>query len=115
MFKFEIDHGKKLFMVSVWGFYTEEVANDFVKKYNEEVKKITPKDYTLVVNPENLTTSKQEMLPILKGCFQFYMQGGFKKIYMITPTSTSSAMQLKRVARETNFTADFINSLEEAV
>jgi len=115
MYKFEVNKEKKEFIITVWGFYTEDVANEFVKVYNEEVKKVVPKDYILVVDPDKLSTSKPELLPILTGCFQFYMQGGFKKIYMITPTSTATAMQLKRIAKDTNFTGTFIKSISEAV
>lgn len=115
MFKFKKDLISKKLIISVWGFYNEKIAKDFMSAYNKEILSIRPKEYILIVDPTDLVTSRQEMLPILQGCFRFYMKDGFKKIYMISPKSATSDMQLKKIAKQTNFTGKFIKDISEAI
>lgn len=113
MFKFEKDLKNKRIIITVWGFYTPKIANDFITAYSREISSINPKEYVLIVDPTDLITSKQELIPILQGCFKFYMRDGFRKVYMISPKSPTSDMQLKKIAKQTSFTGEFIKSLSD--
>ncbi|PAB60681.1 hypothetical protein [Anaeromicrobium sediminis] len=101
------DNGKKVILMEVRGFFRPEDGESFLKDYNSMVSKVKPSEYTLVVDPENLKTSAKDMLPVLKGCFELYGSSGFKKILMITPTSATSAMQLKNVQKDTGVKMEF--------
>lgn len=113
MFKMTIDKQKKVFRAEVSGFMTMELAEKFVKDYEEIVSKINPKEYTLIVGAKELKASTRETLPILAECFKFYMKDGFKQIYMTKADSPTCQMQLKRVGKETNFTGTFVE--EDAI
>lgn len=110
MYTLKLDKVKKVFTATVSGFITPEMGNAFVKDYEKEIKGINPKDYTLVVDSTDLKPSPKESIPVLKGCFEFYMKDGFKVIRMVEASSATTNMQLKRVARETNFTGTFVKS-----
>ena len=53
------------------------------------------------------------MLPVLKNCISMYKDTGFKKVVSTLPKSSTAAMQLKKVIKEMNFDATFINSMSE--
>lgn len=104
------DKEKKVILMDVRGFFKPEDGESFIKDYNSIVSKIKPSEYTLVVDPEDLRTSSQDMLPVLKGCFELYESSGFKEVLMITPTSAISAMQLKNVQKDTGVRMEFVKS-----
>lgn len=111
MYTLKLDKVKKVFTATVGGFITPEMGEAFVKDYTKEIKGINPKDFTLVVDSTELKPSPADSIPILKGCFEFYMKDGFKKILMVEAKSATTNMQLKRVGRETNFTGEFVKSV----
>lgn len=115
MYEINVDKGKKTFTIKVGGFFDETEGKKFVDEYAKKTTQVNPSEYSLIIGGENLSVSKPEMLPVLKAVFEMYKSSNFKKSFGTLPESTISAMQLKRVARETNFDIIFVNSIEEAL
>lgn len=104
------DNEKKAIVMEVRGFFKPEDGESFIKDYNSMIAKVNPSEYTLVVDPEDLKTSSQDMIPVLKGCFELYKSSGFKEVLMVTPTSAISTMQLKNIQKETGVKMEFVKS-----
>lgn len=109
-YEMDLDTGKKVFVAEVKGFFKLEVGQLFIDDYNKVISKINPSEYTLVVDPETLKTASQDLIPTLKACYKLYESSKFKKVLMVTPSSAISAMQLRKVQKETGVEMEFVDS-----
>ncbi|WP_068621002.1 hypothetical protein [Paenibacillus tuaregi] len=114
MFVFEKKQAEKALAITVSGFMKPDEAEAFLKEYNEHINSINPAEYTLIIDSTNLAVSKQDMLPVLEGCFKLYMSNGFKKIMMVNPSSVVAKNQMHKLAETIAYTGIFVDSLEEA-
>lgn len=115
MYEISVDKVKKTFTINVGGFFDETEGKKFVDEYAQKTNQVNPYEYSLIICGENLAVSKPEMLPVLKSVFEMYKGSNFNKSFGTLPESTISAMQLQRVARETNFDITFVKTIEEAL
>jgi hypothetical protein len=115
MFEIKVDSVKKALIIKVGGFFQEEEAKDFINTYNRNVASIRPSEYNLVLVADELSTSKQEMLPVLEGVINMYKSTGFKNYYSTTPRSVIAKIQLNKVAVKCNMKVTFGGSLEETL
>lgn len=108
--KFDMDlvMEKKVFFTSVRGFYNIEDGADFLDNYNKIVKKINPREYSFVLECEDLKTLSQEMTLVLENCFDLYKATRFKKVYCIEPSSSIALIQLKKIQRTTGLDVEFV-------
>ena len=106
---------KKVLLIELEGFAQTETAVNFVEEYNKAVSKIKGKGYTLIVDSSNLSTFKPDILPILANCYKLYMSSDFVRIFMINPKQGICKMQVQRVAKNTNFSGVFLDSLDDAM
>lgn len=109
----QMDHDKKVYHITLDGFASPEQREEIGKAFQEAVASINPTEYSLVFDCRKLATFKPELLPILESYYQFYMKMGFKKVIIIKPQHTPSAMQIQRVAKNVNFFPVFIQTVEE--
>lgn len=114
MFKFEKKQAEKVLVITVGGFMKPDEAEAFLKEYEENVNSIKPSEYNLIIDSTDLSVSKQDMLPVLEGCFNLYMSNGFKTILMINPSSVIAKSQMQKLAQSISYTGIFMDSLEEA-
>lgn len=114
MFVFEKKQAEKKLVITVSGFMKPDEADAFLKEYDENIKSINPAEYTLIIDSTDLAVSKQDMLPVLEGCFQLYMSNGFKKIMMVNPSSVIAKSQMKKLAESISYTGIFVDTMEEA-
>jgi hypothetical protein len=115
MFEMRVEPSKKAFIIKVGGFFQEEEAKDFISTYNRNVASFRPAEYNLVLVADELSTSKQEMLPVLEGVINMYRSTGFKNYYSTTPISVIAKIQLNKIAQKCNMNVIFVGSLEEVL
>jgi len=112
---FEVNNQHKAFIITLGGFAQTNRAANFVDDLKQEVSKIEPKNYSLIVDSTELKTFKTEILPVLEKSYAFYMSLGFKRILMVSPRRVTPRLQLKRIAKKVNFTGEFVVNLDEAL
>jgi hypothetical protein len=110
MKKYEIslDNVKKEMKVKVWGMYEPDDAKNFVEDFTKALSPIQPSEFVLSFDCEELKVSKQEMVPMLEGCFKMYKDLGFKKVLMRPGNNVTLKMQLSRVSRNTGLAIEQI-------
>jgi len=111
--KIENNKSKKILMIELEGFSQTETAVKFVESYNKAVVETKGKNYTLLIDSTNLSSFKPEILPILEKCYALYMSSGFSQIFVINPKQAACKMQLQRIAKKTNFSGVFVNSIND--
>lgn len=112
---FENKTNDKVLVITLGGFTNLETSKSFVDLLKKEVAQVKPNEYSLVIDPSELLPFKPEILPILDQSYKLYMSFGFKHIFMVNPKNITSKMQLNRIARSSNFTGVFVNTLDEAL
>jgi hypothetical protein len=114
MYEINLDNTNKRIIITFAGFMNEVEGDKFFNEYNQEIRKISSKDYSLVLNIEEMKAIEQKNLPKMKESFNLYKAAGFKKMFALKPKSVITSMQLKRVLNELNYTIIPINNLCEA-
>lgn len=109
----QMDHEKKVYHIVMEGFASPEQKEIIAKAFMTAIASINPSEYSLVFDCRKLATFKPELLPELETYYKFYMSMGFKKVIIIKPQHTPSAMQLQRVAKKVNFFPVFIQTEQE--
>ncbi|GIN39155.1 MULTISPECIES: hypothetical protein [Heyndrickxia] len=112
---FQTDSRNKAFIITIEGFAEVDRAADFVGKLKNEVSTIDVNNYTLIADGTHLKTFKPEILPLLEKSYALYMSLGFKKVLVVNPQRVTPRLQVKRVAKNVQFTGEFIPSLQEAL
>ncbi|MFW6022256.1 MAG: hypothetical protein ACOCQW_01915 [Halanaerobiaceae bacterium] len=107
----ENNSNKKKFYVKVCDFFQEKDAENFIRDYNNIVKKLNPGEYKLIIDSSELKTSSEEIISKLQECLKFYMKDNFSEVIMINPEDSSSRMQLHQLTKSINFTVGFVDSI----
>lgn len=115
MFKIELNKIKKVLTITVGGFFKEEEGRDFLQDYQSKVNSIKPAEYALIVDGTDLSTSKQDMLPVLSNCMSLYKGTGFKKALGVYPKSVTASIQLKKVASQIGLPMEFGKTVDEVM
>lgn len=113
MYKIEINEIKKVFIVTVDGFIQEDEGMQFLEDYKNNVSKINPKEYSMIIEGKYLVVSKQEMLPVLGQAISMYIDTGFKKYFGTYPKSAIAKVQLIKIIKDKNFDVIFEDSIEK--
>lgn len=100
-----VDHPTKVFHIDLYGFYGVDTAELFFVDYEKYSSPLNKTDYSIVINCENLSTFKADILPYLRDAYKAYAE--FKEVYFINPGNTVGKVQLKRVAREVDLLERF--------
>lgn len=106
------DIQKKTVTITFVGYAGEVFTPDFVKQLNNEVNKIDPSKFTLVIDCVDLRVFKNEKLYRLREAFALYKSFGFNEIVFINPLKATPRLQLKRIAKEEKLPAKFISKEE---
>ncbi|WP_419883524.1 hypothetical protein ACN6MY_08215 [Peribacillus sp. B-H-3] len=112
---FETNQKAKAFIITLGGFAETDKASNFVDLLKQETAKLHVKDFTLIVDSSELRTFKHSILPVLEQSYALYMSLGFKKILMVKPLHVTPRLQLKRIAKNTGFTGQFVDSRQDAL
>lgn len=88
----------KEIVVILEGTFNEQTTQSFVKDFNSEMGKIVPSAYEILFDASKFNVMKQEMIPMLEGCFKLYKTLNFREIKMILGNPILN-MQVNRVAR----------------
>ena len=113
---FQTDERNHAFIITIAGFFgVTESAGNFVDDLKKEVSKIRVRDYKLIVDSSDLRTFKPEILPVLETSYGLYMSLGFQRILMVTPQRVTPRLQLRRIAKKTKFTGEFVENLQLAL
>lgn len=98
-----VDKLKKIMIAKPKGTYTIEDAKQAIIDYQNTIKSIDPKQYTLEIDCQELNVTAPDTVPMLEKCFEMYNETGFKKIeFIVLEDSPIIKMQLGRIARKTN-------------
>jgi hypothetical protein len=112
---FKTDQKNNAFIITITGFAGTEKASTFVQDLKDEVSRIDVKNFTLIADGTDLKTFKPEILIVLEKSYALYMSLGFKKVIVVNPVRVTPRLQIKRVAKNVNFTGEFINTLQNAL
>ena len=89
----------KVINAKVKGVFKPEDAAYFVAEYTNIVNQIDAKEYELIFDCTELRVNTQDMVTVLKGCFDMYKKDEFKKLVFDCGSNLSLKMQCNRVAR----------------
>lgn len=101
-----MDFEGKVFHIDLYGFYGVDDAEQFFVDYEKHTSQINKKDYHIVINCQNLSTFRPDILPYLKEAYKGYAE--FKAVHFVNPPTPTGKMQLKRIAKEVNLHEQFI-------
>lgn len=108
----EVNKETNEFFCCVNGTYTEQDALDSINAYNEVVATLDPQKSTLVIDCNGLDAQTQDLAQLLKGCFEMYKATGFKEVQLVGSSSMTQLSQMKRLAKEADFSIKFIKSFD---
>lgn len=94
--------------VNVEGLFTTDEATAFIAEYKSTVSKMGSKD-AIELDCTKIKTSTPETLPMLESCFKMYKEDFNKIIMDVTGTAATTKLQLKRIARQAELEAQFID------
>jgi len=103
-YNIDVTTNDKSLKIKLEGNFTETDAINFIRDFDGEAKKIQTKEYNLSFDASSLKVSPQQMLPVLKGCFETYKRLGFKKVHINIGSSAVLKMQVNRVIKEVGLT-----------
>lgn len=105
-----IDNDKKTINISLQGFATAEQKQQIAEAFQRILSSIVPQEYFLIYDCRKLSTFTPALAKELESYYELYKKVGFKKVIIIKPIHTPSAMQLKRVAQKANFDPHFAST-----
>lgn len=103
-----LDKANKELKVKVWGMFEPEDATSFLVDFKKTVSTIQPSEFVLSFDTGELKVSKQEMMPMLEGCFKMYKDLAFRKVSIGTKDNTILKMQLNRIAKKIELDIELI-------
>lgn len=89
----------KIIYAKVKGAFEPEDAAYFVSEYTKIVEQVDAKEYELRFDCTELRVNSQDMVPLLKNCFDMYKKDGFKKVIFDCGSNAALRMQCGRVSR----------------
>lgn len=116
MIKIDIDPIKKTFKVTVSGMVTANEAREYLNNYEQSIKKIDPKQYTMIMDAREQKTVTQDVISLLEEAIKMYADTPFAKKYAIIIDSAVAMLQVKRVGKDDlSQQFEFVKSLDEAL
>lgn len=115
MYEMNLDQTNKTFQVKVVGFIKEDEAQRYMTDFQANVNKISPAEYTLVVDGTEQAATPQDNIENLKGALKFYETSGFNKVAIVEPKSAVSRVQVNKCVKDINFKGKVFKTLEEAL
>jgi hypothetical protein len=103
-----VDKIKKILSIRIWGMFEPEDANSFVEDLMKTVSLLQASEFTLSFDAEELKVSKQEMVPMLEGCFKMYKEIGFNRVIANLGNSAILKSQISRVARNAGLSIEIV-------
>lgn len=110
----KVDDDKKTMYVKTSGFFKEEDALAYINEFQATLKKINVPTFKLIVDAIDQKAVPQNVIDEVKGALKLYMDCGFKKVVILTPSSPTAKMQAQSCAKEINFSGEFVDNLEMA-
>ncbi|ABR36143.1 MULTISPECIES: hypothetical protein [Clostridium] len=107
-YQLSLDKAKKEINIRIWGMFEPNDANSFVEDFRKELSPIQTSEYVLNFDARELNVSRQEMLPMLEGCFQMYKACKFVKVIANVGSNITLKMQLSRISRNTGLVIEII-------
>lgn len=112
MFKFNVDNAKKVVTITVGGFFSPEEAGQYIAKYQETIRSITPSAFTLLIDGTEQKLAAKNLIEQYQGAVDMYLSSNFKKNIIVLPASAVAVMQIK--ALKGGEKINFVKSLSEA-
>ncbi|SHH13087.1 hypothetical protein [Tepidibacter thalassicus] len=113
MVKMKINEEKNVCLIDIGGFVTKENINKFLKEYKENIKKIKPTKYKLIIHPKEFKTDEED---VIKTSFRKFLKTGFKKIFIVDALGLTDNIKLNKLERKFFFSrVKIVNSIEEAL
>jgi hypothetical protein len=109
---FDVNQDKKIYRINLEGFAEAETTTKAVDGLIEKLNGFPVADWSIVIDCQNLSTFKPDILPILARCYKDIYEK-FGKAVLINPKKAVGRSQLQRIARETNFTGSFVDTEQE--
>lgn len=113
MFNFNVNQSKKAIFVTVEGYFSESDALAYLAEYQKTVKSVVPSQYILVVDGRGQKTTAQDVVAEMQQAVDMYLSSGFKKVFIVNPSSPTAKMQVKRLRDYDK--VNFIDTPEEAL
>lgn len=108
------DMGNKLIWCDLMGFADVAKTKQAVDEFEASLPTFPVQDFTIVINSEKLHVFKPDILPILEHCYKNIYEK-FGRCIMVDPENAVAKSQLRRVARNTDFSGTFVNTKQDAL
>ncbi|MDF2520796.1 MAG: hypothetical protein K0R84_1424 [Clostridia bacterium] len=107
MYSITIDKVNKAFIANISGNVDVNQANVILKDFKNNAATINPKDYILIVNPENVS-GNIFVFPILQSFLNLVAELKFKRIYLVNSDKNANLIEAASTLR-------FAGSVKEAL
>jgi hypothetical protein len=114
LYDIKLDTETNTLLVTASGFFKEEDAKVYISEFQTIVNTINPKHYKLIIDASGQEAVENHVLEDIKFVLQLYSSARFKKVVIINPLSKTSQLQIENCAKEINFEADFVTTIDEA-
>lgn len=92
-----IDKAKKTFSITLEGNFSESDIENYIQDFKKNLGSINPPEYELNFEASAFKVLPQDLVPMLKNCFEMYKQSNFKKININIGSNAVVKMQVRRV------------------
>ncbi len=114
MLKLEVDNLKKVFFVKSSGVIELQEIKDYVRSFEEAIKKVDTSQYALIIDAREQKTISPEGAPLLEYCLKLYVDTPFRKRFSVVLESAVAMLQIKKLGKENIDPFTMVTSVEEA-
>lgn len=100
-YAFKNNTNDKTLEITIEGLFTQQDGMDYIKTYQDTIKRISTAEYKLIFDCTNLSVTPSEIVPMLQGCFEMYKQANYNAVKAIVPKQNGAVlkMQFSRLAK----------------
>lgn len=102
-YNIDIKSSVKTVEIETDGFFSAEEGKKYIQDYNSTLKKVTPSQYSLVVDASKQSVVSQDVREILTDAMKLYSSSGFKTVTVKTGNNSVLKMQCSSIVRSNNF------------
>jgi predicted transcriptional regulator len=100
MYNFQLVPNERVFLITMGGLISDQESHKYMEDLLRKLKTFNTSEYYLVIDTQELKTSKQDMLDQVKEGIELLVSTPFKGRYNIVSKALVTNMQAKRIAYE---------------
>lgn len=115
MYTIDIKQSEKIFLVTASGFIRMDEAKQCIQTFKENLAKINPREYNIIIDAKDQKTVSTEVQELLAEVAVLYVKTPFKSHHTIMFNSAVTKTQVARVNAEFGNKFKFHDTLAEAI